>query len=774
MNEQFCVRLDQVRRDDLAIAGGKGANLGELLHAGFDVPHGFIVTTHAYRTAVGAARSVDDVRGAGLPSGVDAAIRQAYGSMSGGAVAVRSSATAEDLPGAAFAGQQDTFLDVEGEDAVVAAVLGCWASLFTERAVAYRDRLGIESATVAMAVVVQAMVPADVAGVMFTADPVTGARDTVVIDAARGLGEAVVSGTVIPDHFLVDHRDHIVERRVVAVPSLREDQIPEIAAVGRRIAEHFGAPQDIEWAIREGRLSILQSRAMTALPPPPRALNRFQRFIGPTLLEMLPRRPYPMELTAWILPTVAAHVAEMMEQLVGVRISWGEMLPARDAIVQEFAPPSPHPTAVVPLRIARTVARGLRGSTAPWQEDPLTRAYRSGAAALDRLDPSMLSLEELVDVPRRASTLVELMTRLRVERLPGGLVGMVGLRLVLVGRTKVLPELIGHVPTMTRAANDELAGLAADAVAIGELRKLLEAGELGEALTCASSLPAAADWWRRFQCFLDTYGHRETTSIMLLHDPAWVDSPTTVMGLIRVLMEQGGADEKASAPTSLLRRSGVVRGLGRLAARGVAFREDTHFELTRTFPAVRSALNEVGRRLARDGRLDDAEDVWMLTLQEVTRGVSTAGSDAFSLREAATRRRAAWAVLAATPLIASSTLYPHRRASPDALVTGAAGGGGRATGAVRVIDGPDQFGDLRSGEVLVCEATNPSWTPLFQRAAAVVVDHGGVASHAAIVAREYGIPAVMGAATATTILHDGQCVVVDGDRGEVMPAPDPG
>ncbi len=173
---------------------------------------------------------------------------------------------------------------------------------------------------------------------------------------------------------------------------------------------------------------------------------------------------------------------------------------------------------------------------------------------------------------------------------------------------------------------------------------------------------------------------------------------------------------------------------------------------------------EIGRRLVEAGELDDAEEVWMLTLAEVTgwskRTVGSQGTPGVAAR----RRRIAHAEIAANPLIATTTLYPRRAGSGSALVVGAAGGGGRATGRV---GSPAEFGTLRAGEVLVCEATNPSWTPLFQRAAAVVVDRGGMASHAAIVAREYGIPAVMGAATATTTLHDGQRVTVDGDVGEV-------
>ncbi len=708
-----------------------------------------------------------------IPGDIAEEICRALRELGDGPVAVRSSATAEDLPGATFAGQQDTFLDVTGAADVLIAVRNCWSSLFSGRAIAYRKRLGIDPASVAMGVVVQTMVPADAAGVMFTADPVTGARDKVVIDASHGLGEAVVSGAVIPDHFVVDDHTRILVRRPGAPGTgpvaVTDDEVLELAAVGRRIALHFGVPQDIEWATHGARLFILQSRTMTALPPPPMRLNRFQRFIGPTLIELLPRRPYPMELTAWILPSVAAHVTDMMEQLVGVRISWGEMLPTRDNIVQEFVPPTPHPTRVVPLRVVRTVARGLRRSTARWREDPLTGAYRSGASELDGLDPSSLTLRELVDIPRRASRLVELMTRLRVERLPSGLVGVIGLRLAMVGRRNVLPELIGDVPTMTKAANDELVGLAADAGAIPQLRQQLEAGELADAVVAASSRPAAAIWGRRFQHFLTTYGHRETTSVLLVHDPAWVDSPTTVMGLIQVLMEPGGARARAVRPTSAVpnRRTRLVRGLGRRAAEGVAFREDTHFELTRTGPAVRRAINEVGRRLFEDGRLDDAEDVWMLTLDEVTRWAACPQVGPSTLRETAVRRRASWTELVSTPLIATTTLYPRRAGSAHATVVGAAGGGGRATGRVRVVHSPEEFSTLRAGEVLVCATTNPSWTPLFQRASAVVVDHGGMASHAAIVAREYGIPAVMGAATATSALHDGQVVTVDGDLGEV-------
>ncbi len=783
MIESWCVELQEVRRGDLSVVGGKAANLGELIHAGFDVPEGFVVTTDAFRTAVGDASSRNDIEALEISGELEEAIRQAYSELSERCVAVRSSATAEDLPGAAFAGQQDTYLDISGGDDVIAAVRDCWASLFSDRAIAYRNRLGIQPSSVAMAVVVQTMVPADTAGVMFTANPVTGARDQVVIDAAAGLGEAVVSGDVIPDHFVVDAQDGIIEsttggaisdetRHRDAEPlALSEAQVTELAAVGRRIAGHFERPQDIEWAFHKDRLFILQSRAMTALPPPPIRLTRFQRAIGSIILELLPRRPLPMELTASIRPIVGAHVVDMIYGIAGVALDFDDVLPAQDDVVQEFVPPLPRPTLRTPWRVLRALVSGLQGSPRAWRTDPRLATYRSDVAGLGQLDLEQLSWEELVAVPRRAKLLVDVMTQFRVDHLPRSAVALAKLRLaLLLSRTKVsIPEVLGQAPTMTRAANQELAALAEAASQIPELRELLLDVDQERVAELAPSLPAASQWWDQFQQFLTTYGHRETTSVLLAHDPTWGDSPGTVLGLIQVLLDQpqtGPATSSAPGVTAAT-LSGWQRRLARGAAEAVALREDTHFEITRVGPAVRNSIREMGRRLVEAGELGDAEDVWMLTLDEVNGWAGKPSGIGDALGAAARRRRIAYAELAASPLIATTTLYPHRAGSGSALVVGAAGGGGRATGAVRVIGGPDEFGNLRAGEVLVCVATNPSWTPLFQRAAAVVVDRGGMASHAAIVAREYGIPAVMGAATATSTLHDGQLVTVDGDAGEV-------
>lgn len=237
---------------------------------------------------------------------------------------------------------------------------------------------------------------------------------------------------------------------------------------------------------------------------------------------------------------------------------------------------------------------------------------------------------------------------------------------------------------------------------------------------------------------------------------------------------EGSLDTLLNHPVILRTNSQEwVRRLVAAAASAVALREDTHFEATRLMPVTRGAVVEAGRRLAAAGAITDRDDIWYLSWPEVATITDPHEiSPATMKRLAATvrRRRAAYAALAGAPLIATSTLYPDAEREADVLVSGAPGAGGRATGRVRVVHGPEQFGLLRGGEVLVCPTTNPSWTPLFIRAAAVVVDHGGMASHAAIVAREYGLPAVMGCGRGTTVLSDGQQVIVDGDRGVAMAA----
>lgn len=799
----FCLPLQRLGRHDLELAGGKGANLGELIAAGFDVPEGFVVTTAAYYSAVGPGpHSLAAVGRLAVPGALAQAIADGYASLGAGPVAVRSSATAEDLPGAAFAGQQETYLNVQGEAAVITAVRDCWASLWGERAIAYRARLGLDESTVAIAVVVQRMVDADLAGVMFTADPVTGRRDHVVIDASPGLGEAVVSGLVTPDHAVLDADNRVISQRAGGreltiraacgggtvtdenaggaggAPS--DGQLARLADLGRRIATHFGGPQDVEWAIEGERIAIVQARPMTALPPAPVPLNAVQRFVGPVILELLPRRPHPLELSAWS-RSIGRHVEGLVDGLVGGHVDFNDVAVTTDEVMVSYVPPDPHPTARTPLRLLRTLWRTRRDPRA-WRDDPAYRRFDADAGTLAALDVAGAEWAELLAVPARASALVDLMTELRVGYLPGAVGAMLRLRLLLavLRRSELFGALILELPTMTDRANGTLALIADQLRGLPDLAERLAGLSPAAALEAIRRDPDAVDVRERLEAFLRRYGHRETGSVLLLRDPSWADEPTTVMALIQLLLaspDKTGTPPFAPALARLLhdpvltatRSADWVGRLVTRASAGVQVREDTHFEVTRAMPPVRHACVEAGRRLAAAGAIDQVDDVWFLTLEELRSVPDPDRAGGARLREAIGRRRALWQELAGAPLIATATLYPARDDS-DALVTGVAGGGGVAEGPVRVIHSPAGFGALRPGEVLVCPATNPSWTPLFSRAGAVVVDHGGIASHAAIVAREYGIPAVMGTGIGTGVLRDGVRVRVDGDRGRVTPA----
>ncbi|GAA1469320.1 PEP-utilizing enzyme [Nocardiopsis exhalans] len=855
--------LNAFGADDLTTVGGKAANLGELLRAGLPVPEGFVVTTGAYTAvaeSVGLAeliaavdRSPTDqvptgrgavqegseqegtgpgpadlraaVVGAAVPEQLRADIVAAYGRLGEDVpVAVRSSATAEDLPGAAFAGQQDTYLNVVGAEAVVDAVRRCWASLWTDRAVAYRRERSVDQTEVRIAVVVQAMVDSEVAGVMFTADPVSGARDRIVVDAGAGLGEAVVSGLVTPDHYLLDERGRVLEwtpgRGEAVIRSvegggvrhedrpaggagsrkalLSEGQLSVLAAHARTVAEHFGRPQDIEWALSDQRFRIVQARPMTALPPPSTPLNRRQRLQASVLTEYLPVRPYPMDVSSWL----GRGPAEMMREITayyGLVGAFQDYLREEDGVVVQLVPPSPRPApraVLTPWKLAR---KARRFRPADWAADPRHAAFLAEADALDALDLPALPWDELVEVPERALALMAPCRDLRIDYLPG--TGLALARMVvttgLLGRRNLLADLLGGARTRTDDSNEALRTLAERVRAMPELYRLFTEREPAGIL--AALREEAGTGFEGFHAELDSflreYGRRETTSPLLVSPPTLAESPEVVLGLVRSLLDQaegpgsgepvgeapaGTASRSARALEQLLEhpllhgrrtRARVERWL-RAAQDAVAFREDTHFYFTAMLPALRRSLLEMGARLRRAGVLEEDFDLFHLRLEEVlevTDAAAIPDVQAQRLRTLVRERAAKRAELAGVPMIDPARAFP-RGENGDALVTGSPASSGRVSGPARIIREAEDFHRLQKGDVLVCPYTNPAWTPLFQRAAAVVVDSGAIASHAAIVAREYGIPAVMGTGTGTSVLTDGDVVTVDGGSGRITRA----
>jgi phosphohistidine swiveling domain-containing protein len=823
--------LARLGAKDLDRGGGKAANLGELLRTGFPVPPGFVITTTAYDLVVkcnhfnldlvdalsrgNPAQARTGLEEATIPAEVERAILEAYRRTGSGSVAVRSSATAEDLPQAAFAGQQETFLGVSGEQALLDAVRCCWASLWSERAVFYREQHGLSQAPVKLAVIVQRMIAADVAGVMFTANPVTGARDETIVEASAGLGEALVSGLVTPDHFVLRntrHRWQIVERRLgrqevevrprtsggveqvagakVSKPVLPVTDLLQLTRMGASIARHFGRPQDIEWAWADGKLSILQSRPITALPPAPHHAGRFepQRFAG----DYLQVRPYPLDMTTW-LPAVANALPRMLP-VDSVMPSFARMWIENDGVVERLANvPGIRPTPELLLAPGRIIALARRFDPARWRDDLLLVAMLSAVHRLESRDLRALSWTELLDTAREAMAMPLVIMEVRRRYFPRGVLALGALW--LMSRVFHLGDrfapLLSGVDNRTLEANRALEALAAEIRNDPELAVLFSRHDAEHLLAALRQVATGHAFLERFMAFLDSYGHRETGSPLLVSQPTWKDSPQIVLGILKGMARTELASRQLSsdwmaARDELLAQPALrwwplrrfVLGLIAEARRVSALREDTHYAMTLPMPILRQTLLELGRRLATVGILESAADVFHLRFDELEQIGDVwppPGDLAEELRQAERRRAGRRLELerTGTPLVELPSLS-RPQPGGNVLVAGTPGSPGVAEGPVRVVREPAAFGSLRPGEVLVAPYTNPSWTPLFTRAAAVVVDTGASMSHAAIVAREYGVPAVMGTGDGTRRLTDGQWVLVNGSRGQVLAVSAPG
>ncbi|HEY6682307.1 MAG TPA: PEP/pyruvate-binding domain-containing protein, partial [Propionibacteriaceae bacterium] len=778
---KFVASLGDFGRDDVPSAGGKGANLGELIRAGLPVPDGFVITTAGYAAAIqqldlriadrlateDSASIRADIEAISMPSNLRTEITDAYVNLGAGPVAVRSSATAEDLPGAAFAGQQDSYLNVTDEPALIDAVQKCWGSLWTERAISYRTRLRIDSAEIQIAVVVQRMVDAEVAGVMFTADPVNGDRETIMIDASIGLGEAVVSGLVTPDHYVLDDQGRIREFHsgdADRTQRLPDRVIAELARLGLTVAEHFGRPQDIEWAYAEDKVWLLQARPMTALPPPPIELNALQRMLGSVLLDYVPVRPYPIDMSTWV-PHGPAGLMAGVTGRFGIRDAFQGFLPEDEyGVVDRLVPVAPRPTLGVLRAPWRIMTLARRYDPARWTDDPRFAEFLDGVRDLAARDLTTMPWPQLKAMPRKALALVKPIGDLRIDYLPR--TGLALLRLLLLlrllRRSALLGDLLVGAPTRTTDGNRALEALAARARENSQLRETIRKLD-------PKALSAFPEFEAEFNAYLAEYGHRETVTPVLVTPPTQGEAPETVLGLISVLAAEPPRPPKDAdrAISELLkhpllrgshrRRDRIERWIGGARA-GMAFREDSHFYFLMPLPILRRSLLEMGRRLRDVGVIEEPEQVFHLRLEELEaiEDPSTI-ADADKLRAAVRIRSARRQELAGVRLIDPTAVFPQRDGG-DALITGTPASSGSATGPVTVIHGPTEFSRLAPGDVLVCPYTNPAWTTLFQRAAAVVVDSGGPGSHAAIVAREYGIPAVMGTGIGTATLTDGQLV----------------
>lgn len=827
--------LADVGAQDVAIAGGKGANLGELIRADFPVPDGFVVTTGAYARA---ARSADALAPAAarvrltttpMPSAVATAIVAAYRGLGGGRVAVRSSATAEDLPDASFAGQQDTFLDVEGTEAVLHAVRRCWASLWNDRAVAYRASHAVDEGVLGLAVVVQRMVDAAIAGVLFTADPITGRRRRAAIDAVRGLGDSLVSGAVNPDHFLVDvPSGAILERRGDVLDDAR---LRELAALGARVEAHYGRPQDVEWVIdHDGALLLVQSRAITTLYPLPAGAptrdEELRVYLSANVAQGMFQPFTPMGAQTFRLvgsgisalfgaPVMVAVAGPPMLTHAGMRL-WIDLTPVLRSPTGRGVPARllsgmearSAPVITRLLEDPRLAPRGsrrrsivgvLRGVLRTGVPLILVRALLSPDLTRERLLRTVDGLISADPGPlftptERLDAFERLLLRVPPRLFPK-LVAMVasgflsyqavGRLLKRVARPDELQTVLRGLPhnpttemdldlwSIARAAKDDAASRAALAErSPTELSTQYRAGALPQLLQ--SELGR----------FLARYGHRAIAEIDL-GVPRWSEDPAHLLGAIAnyhrledaasapdVQFERGAREADLMIETLLARVNGPRRLVARLLLRRVralaGVREAPKFNIIRVFAIGRRLIAPLGDQLAAAGSIEAADDMWFLALPELRR--ASAGED---MREVVRRRRAEYRREFGRRHVPRVLLSDGTDAEvafagpiPEAALRGTPASPGVARGVARVLVSPTAA-VLEPGDVLVAPATDPGWTPLFLTASALVMEMGGMMSHGAVVAREYGIPAVVGVPNATVRIVSGERVVVDGSAGTV-------
>jgi phosphoenolpyruvate synthase/pyruvate phosphate dikinase len=842
----YVLDFQEIDHTQVAVVGGKGALLGELSRIeDIRVPAGFCVTTDAFGRILAGAPSIDDrlarlsglepqdgeairplsaeirraVEGIAIPDDVALAITRALARLGEpAACAVRSSATAEDLPSASFAGQYDSYLNVVGPGAVLQHVSRCWASLFSERAVTYRLRNGFEHRKVQMAVVVQQMVVPQAAGILFTADPVTSRRKVASVEAGFGLGEARVSGLVNADTFKV--RDGEVVARALATqqPALTDPQVVRLVELGRRIEAHFGYPQDIEWCLAEGDFWIVQSRPITTLFPIPEAADRENHvYVSVGHGQMMTDAMRPLGVSVWQLTAMAPmHEAggrlfvDVTQRLASpsTRVGLLEVLGRGDPLTGDalqtivergdFLPPTSEadpahpggpPVGVAPAQIDTDPAivseliernqasiaalkRDIHTKSGPALFDFLLEAFKEHKRVLS--DP--LSIRAIMAGMEATWWLNEQLEAWLGEKnaadtltlsAPGNVTSEMGLELLDVADAiRPHPDVVGFLQQVKDEGGE-------DEAFPDELAKLAGGRETQEAI----------------RAYLEKYGMRCVGEIDITR-PRWSERPTTLVPLIldnirnftpgeaRRRLEQGQQAAR-SKEQELLERLRALPDGGQKAGEAKqmidrvrtfsGYREYPKYGIVSRYFVYKQALLEEAERLVWADVLRDRDDIFYLTFHELHEVVSTWRVDQELIRRRKDAFRAYQALTPPRVLTSDGEVIAgaYRRAGvPIGALIGLPVSAGTIEGRARVIQ-DIAHADIEAGDILVTTYTDPSWTPMFLAIKGLVTEVGGLMTHGAVIAREYGLPAVVGVEHATNLIRDGQRIRVHGTDGYI-------
>ena len=848
--------LSEISGEQEETVGGKGANLARLTRLGVPVSPGFCVNLGAYQqfiasTEVGAAverfldesgkgdfqerasRSAELQRvfvSADMPQDIEQEIKSAYGELSSVtvgqdlSVAVRSSATGEDMPGASFAGQHDSYLNIRGERDLIEYVKRCWASLWNSHAVHYRHSNGIDNALSSMAVVVQQMVPSVSAGVLFSANPVTGDRSEILINSSWGLGESVVMGSVIPDTYVIDKESGDIKSRNVSQkefliepiegsgtrlsivptaqqgqPSLSDGQLSELYGLALTIENYYHAPQDVEWGFDGEQFYILQSRPITGLDPFPVAWEKEDD-----------------KDHLWNLWTTTA-VSPLLPLDESVRRIWYR---AREAGSVQTG------NATIPdFRVVNGFVYS-RDVPAPGSDDERSERQRAFRSNLEGYWEQRTTVWEAEYYPDLSSTSVglkafdlgnataeELLGQLRevlrqferywtIHWIRGGQLRdhWMSAFAELTGiEDQVKAHTLSLGPNKATEVIDGITQLARMVKASPDLSKLFEATPEGELMATLEGEVNGGEVLGRLKEFIEVYGYRAGfgagahTSMAV---PTWRDDPSLVFTLIKRYLPLDMDARAAKEQDANLEREALLvkayQAIGSdaekrqrfekelaLGKKGPAELEDHNFHLDQTIGAmVRLTILEVARRLLEAKVLEERDDIFYLTMGEVEAALIGSGKVEYG-GEVRWRKLLHQQRLRMNPPgtlggdgSATAAVPPAAAVSPASdgkgeSLKGVAASAGVVTGIARVVPVDELVPDLKPGEILVAVNAGPLWTPLFPVLGGLVLNGGAVLLHAATVAREYKIPAVIQTQIATEVIQDGQTITIDGTNGVV-------
>ncbi len=935
MTNTFTVPLG-TEADDLEVVGGKGRSLARLIKAGYPVPDGFQVPTFAYRGFVAghqlqgrilelakpviadgvlsfepaAVAIAELIKGHELTAALKDAISAAYDRLPGSPpVAVRSSANAEDLPELSFAGQQETYLNVSGGHKVAQAVQNCWASLWTAQAMNYRHEMGIDHQTVAMGVVVQTMLASEVSGTLFTANPVTGDRSEMIINCSFGLGEAVVSGQVTPDTYVVDRDTRSVREtrlgdkalQIVAdgdqgtrmedvdsarqgTSSLSEPWIEALAELALRVEREFnGVPQDIEWALAAGQLWLLQARPITNLPVEPLKNIGWPEIPGAQLYkrmasEVMPEPLSPLfedlylkglydtqtwpdhwewrgsytrnYLSNFIIATVNGYAfqAIYVEQGKESRDHWARVRSERGPLpwyrsLKEVFAPRRHKGATEKVDVNNANAAGRMMLLAEIKDTPqhwiwvAYHCWRAFARAdsvnrwrqvdlpdylakLERwraLDPARATPEELLE-GIRALTLAEA----RYWHVLRGVIGAAKMSDQMLQNFVVqnAPGLglssgifLSGFPSKTLDAERDMRAIAGMIRTNRSLYELMITTPVARFLDALTAHPEGGEVLGAINHYLDEHG-RQVFDLDFV-EPTLNEAPRPFLTNLRAMVRHSGFDLSArQGEVTRKRRQKWLQALGFFLTKRVArdpasragapvfswalleflrlyltarvnypTREQAIFHMGAAWSLLRPMALELGRRLVESGTLAGADDVFYLTSDEL-QGAVIASANGQTMPELKDRATAQRRLRVQRKRLQQPAAIPEENQLPwvgtgkgfdtikinagnTPVVSGFAVSSGRVTGIASLIMSPEEFDKMQPDTILVCPLTTPAWTQLFPYATGLVTDIGSITAHGSIVAREYGIPAVLGTGNGTRLIRHGQRITVDGDNGTV-------